>query len=156
MQSQFPATYKYLYTFNYRSPWGWGYRWCEAPNNSCINLLFTFVCFHCVQGSMGAIFAVMKLKSSPCGVHYRERASAHPHCSPANWDLQTQRDGLVWWEERREPTERSEGVAGGGYSGEARRKKTINTQLMTSNKLTTQQKLMEWQKLRDSLLEQMA
>lgn len=36
---------------------------------------------------MGAIFAVMKLNSSPCGVHYRERASAHPHCSLAKRDL---------------------------------------------------------------------
>lgn len=54
------------------------------------------------------------------------------------------------------PTEWSEGVAGGGYSGEARRKETINTQLMTSNKLTTQQKLMERQKWRNSHQEQMA
>ncbi|XP_022620753.1 receptor-type tyrosine-protein phosphatase C-like [Seriola dumerili] len=40
------------------------------------------------KGSMGAIFAVMKLNSSPCGVHYRERASEHPHCSPAKRDLE--------------------------------------------------------------------
>lgn len=37
---------------------------------------------------MGAIFAVMKLNSSPCGVHYRERARAHPHCSLAKRDLE--------------------------------------------------------------------
>lgn len=36
---------------------------------------------------MGAIFAVMKLNSSPGGVHYRERVSTHPHCSPARRDL---------------------------------------------------------------------
>ncbi|KAG7230601.1 hypothetical protein INR49_025318, partial [Caranx melampygus] len=39
------------------------------------------------QGSMGAIFSVMRLNSSPCGVHYRERASGHPHRSPTNRDL---------------------------------------------------------------------
>lgn len=37
---------------------------------------------------MGAIFAVMKLNSSPCGVHYRERANAHPQCSLAKRDLE--------------------------------------------------------------------
>lgn len=37
---------------------------------------------------MGAIFAVMKLNSSPCGVHYKERANAHPHCSLAKRDLE--------------------------------------------------------------------
>lgn len=37
---------------------------------------------------MGAIFAVMKLNRSPCGVHYRERASAHPRCSLAKRDLE--------------------------------------------------------------------
>lgn len=37
---------------------------------------------------MGAIFAVMKLNSRPCGVHYRERASAHPQCSLAKRDLE--------------------------------------------------------------------
>ncbi len=37
---------------------------------------------------MGAIFAVMKLNSSPCGVHYRARARAHPHCSLAKRDLE--------------------------------------------------------------------
>ncbi|GLD49821.1 receptor-type tyrosine-protein phosphatase C-like protein [Lates japonicus] len=33
----------------------------------------------------------MKLNSSPCGVHYRERTSAHPHRSPAKRDLEDPR-----------------------------------------------------------------
>ena len=37
---------------------------------------------------MGAIFAVMKLNSVPCGVHYSERAGAYPHCSLAKRDLE--------------------------------------------------------------------
>lgn len=60
--------------------------------------IFTFVCFHCVHGSMGAISAVMKLNSSPCGVHYGEGAAAHPRCSSANWDL-TDPEGQVSLEE---------------------------------------------------------
>lgn len=37
---------------------------------------------------MGAIFAVMKLNSRPCGVHYKERANGHPHCSLAKRDCE--------------------------------------------------------------------
>lgn len=37
---------------------------------------------------MGAIFAVMKLNSRPRGVHYKERANGHPHCSLAKRDCE--------------------------------------------------------------------
>lgn len=37
---------------------------------------------------MGAIFAVMKLNSRPCGVHYKGRANGHPHCSLAKRDCE--------------------------------------------------------------------
>ncbi|PWA21148.1 hypothetical protein CCH79_00009397 [Gambusia affinis] len=41
-----------------------------------------------VEGSMGAIFSVMNLNWSLCGVHYSERASAHPHCSLAKREFE--------------------------------------------------------------------
>lgn len=93
---------------------------------------------------MGAIFAVMKLNSSPCGVHYREGVSAHPHCSLAKRDLEDPEGwvSLGGWS----GGNLQNGVGGwGGDSREVRRKETINTRLMTSNTLTTQQKLMKLQ-----------
>lgn len=69
---------------------------------------------------MGAIFAVMKLNSSPCGVHYRERANAHPQCSLAKRDLEDPEGsvslvgGVEEW---------GEGMAGGGTHGRQEDKK---------------------------------
>lgn len=89
---------------------------------------------------MGAIFAVMNLNSSLCGVHYREKACAHPHCSLAKRDLMGP-EGRVRLVGGVEGTYRTEGGCGDreGYPWDARRKETINTQLMTSNTPTTQQ-----------------
>lgn len=76
---------------------------------------------------MGAIFAVMKLNSSPCGVHYRERANAHPQCSLAKRDLEDP-EGSVSLVGGVEGTYRmGRGDGGRGHSWEARRQKiTIN------------------------------
>lgn len=68
---------------------------------------------------MGAIFAAMKLNSSPRGVHYKERANAQPHCSPGQEGFQGPR-GMEWFGgvERRGTCEKgAEGAAGGEEEG---------------------------------------
>lgn len=81
---------------------------------------------------MGAIFAVMKLNSSPCGVHYRERARPHPHCSLAKRDLEDPEGwvSLGGWSGGHLQNEVREWREGGD-SRDKRKKETINTQLMT-------------------------
>lgn len=81
---------------------------------------------------MGAIFAVMKLNSRPSGVHYKERANGHPHCSLAKRDCEGPEgwSGLVGLERYRGKGGGVEGEAGGGGGGRARgrkeRKDTVN------------------------------
>lgn len=68
---------------------------------------------------MGAIFAVMKLNSRPCGVHYKERANGHPHCSLAKRDC----EGPEGWSGLVGELQGGKERGVGGLTGEKRKKR---------------------------------
>lgn len=104
---------------------------------------------------MGAIFAMMKLNSSPYGVHYRERGSAHPHCSPAKRDLADPKEwvSLVGGVKR---TYRMEWGEAGGWVLMGREEEGDHKHWANDLKLTAQRKLMQQHKCKNSAVEQTA
>lgn len=128
MQLQLVAPYKHLYTAKLRV--------LRSQTTTRILIPDIYFCLFSLcfggwgvgGGSMGAIFAAMKLNSSPRGVHYKERANAHPHCSPGQEGFQGPR-GTEWFGgvERRGTCEKgAEGAAGeeegGGGATHGRKK----------------------------------